>query len=151
MVAAVRTLRWSFTAEAGTAGAPAYGRRLLYDYHHDQISCPCPGRPGVLRAGAAGISRVPGRVLLPGQPIPDIGPWIREMAASHDAFASQLAQRQRLAREGDQGVAGLGQAPWPWASPGEEPLLQPPKPMIRPSARVMDRLAQRDADLEATV
>jgi hypothetical protein len=74
--------------------------------------------------------------------------WLRDLAARHDAFAGQLAEPSRQARVPGPGIAGPGTVmAWPW--PGEEPLLRPPRPLIRPSARVLERAAGRQADREA--
>ena len=50
---------------------------------------------------------------------------------------------------GDPDYGDLGQAFPPWPGSGKEPILRPPKPDIRPSALVLERAADRDADLEA--
>jgi hypothetical protein len=36
-----------------------------------------------------------------------------------------------------------------WASPRREPILQPPKPEIPASPRILERAMERDADWEA--
>jgi hypothetical protein len=43
----------------------------------------------------------------------------------------------------------LGQAFPPWTGRSKEAILQPPKPEIRPSTRVLERVADRDRDAEA--
>jgi hypothetical protein len=34
-------------------------------------------------------------------------------------------------------------------TPGQDAILQPPKPEIRPTASVLERVLDRDADMEA--
>ena len=88
--------------------------------------------------------------LVPGQPIPEVGQWIKDIAAARSAFAEKLAQRQACAipRE-DPGFGLLGQLNLAWTSPNEEAILQPLKPQIPPSARVLERARERDVQMEA--
>jgi hypothetical protein len=88
--------------------------------------------------------------LTAGQDAPEAGQWIKDLAAGRRTFAGQLAGRQSLmvpAEDPDYG--DLGQAFPSWAGPGKDAILQPPKPEIRPSARVLERVPDRDADREA--
>ncbi len=88
--------------------------------------------------------------LTPGQPIPETGQWIKDLAAEHHVFADKLAERQSLTVPSeDPGYGDLGRAFPPWAGPGRDAILQPPKPEIRPSAQVLERAADRDVDWEA--
>jgi TrwC relaxase len=88
--------------------------------------------------------------LVPGQPIPEVGQWIKDIAAAHSAFAEKLAQRQACAiRREEPGFGLLGQLHLAWISPNEEAILQPPKPQIPPSARVLERARERDVQMEA--
>ena len=88
--------------------------------------------------------------LTPGQPVPEPGQWIKDLAVAHRAFASTLAERQSLrVPSQDPDYGDLGQAFPPWPGPGRDAILQPPKPEIRPSPRVLERAADRDADWEA--
>jgi hypothetical protein len=77
--------------------------------------------------------------LTPDTAIPGAGPWLRELAADREVFADRLAQ----AKEQD-----MQKGPAPRSQP-TQPLLQPPKPEIKPSARVLERAGQRQAELEA--
>jgi hypothetical protein len=43
----------------------------------------------------------------------------------------------------------LGQAFPSWTGRGKDAILQPPKPEIRPSARVLERAGDRDRYIEA--
>jgi hypothetical protein len=88
--------------------------------------------------------------LTAGQPIPEMGQWVKDLAASHRAFAETLAERQSLmVPSEDPDYGDLGQAFPPWPGPARGAILQPPKPEIRPSAEVLQRAAERDADREA--
>jgi hypothetical protein len=84
------------------------------------------------------------------QPIPEMGQWIKDLAADHPRFADTLAERQSLTVSSeDPDYGDLGQAFPPWPRPARDAILQPPKPEIRPSLRVLQRAADRDADPEA--
>ena len=62
----------------------------------------------------------------------------------------KLAERQSLMIPSeDPDYGDLGQAFPSWTGPGKDAILQPPKPEIRPSARVLERALDRDADREA--
>ena len=85
-----------------------------------------------------------------GQPIPEIGKWIKDLAAAHRTFADTLAERQSLTVPSeDPGCGHLGQAFPPWPRPARDAILQPPKPEIAPSPQVLQRAADRDTDPEA--
>ena len=81
---------------------------------------------------------------------PEMGQWIKDLAAAHQAFADKLAERQSLTIPSeDPGYGDLGQAFPSWPGPARDAILQPPKPEIRPSPQVLQRAADRDADWEA--
>jgi TrwC relaxase len=89
-------------------------------------------------------------VLAAGESIPPLDPWIQKLAAGRELFTDQLAEQQNQEPAspgpGDTGAVP-GSASWPRAD--REPLLQPPKPLIPPSARVLQRAGQRAAGMEA--
>jgi hypothetical protein len=88
--------------------------------------------------------------LTPGQDIPEPGQWIKDLAAGRRTFADRLADRQSLMIPSeDPGYGSLGQAFPSWTGPSRGAILQPPKPEIRPSSRVLERVLDRDADMEA--
>ena len=61
-----------------------------------------------------------------------MGQWIKDLAASHRAFADKLAERQSLmVPSEDPDYGDLGQAFPPWPRPARDAILQPPKPEIR--------------------
>ncbi len=77
-------------------------------------------------------------------------PWITDLAAAHQTFADKLADRQSLAIPSkDPDYGDLGRAFPAWNGPGRGPILQPPKPEIPPSAQILQRVMDRDADREA--
>ena len=88
--------------------------------------------------------------LRPGQPPGDTGQWIKDLAAAHRTFADMLADRQNVkVPSEDPDYGDLGLAFPPSTGPGRDAILQPPKPEIRPSPRIMERAADRDTDREA--
>ena len=85
-----------------------------------------------------------------GEQIPEMGQWIKDLAASHQTFADTLAERQSVTVPSeDPDYGDLGQAFPPWPRPAKDAILQPPKPEIRLSPQVLQRAADRDADPEA--
>jgi hypothetical protein len=87
--------------------------------------------------------------LAPGQDIPQLGQWITDLAAQHRAFAKKLAGRQSLIPTEDPGYADHGSASPSWTGAVGDAILQPPKPQIQPSPRILKRAASRDLDMEA--
>ena len=88
--------------------------------------------------------------LTPGDQPGEIDQWIKDLAAGHRTFAGQLADRQsQTVPSEDPGYGDLGLAFPAWTSPRREPILQPPKPEIPPSLRILERAMDRDADWEA--
>ena len=49
----------------------------------------------------------------------------------------------------DPGYGHLGQAFPSWAGASTDAIVQPPKPQIHPSVRVLERVLDRVADMEA--
>ena len=88
--------------------------------------------------------------LTTGQDTPEAGQWIKDLAAGRRTFAGRLADRQSLKIPSeDRSYGDLGQAFPSWTGPAKEAILQPPKPEIRPSPRVLERVLDRGADREA--
>jgi hypothetical protein len=48
----------------------------------------------------------------------------------------------------DPGPAGLEQLVLAWAEPQGDAILQPPRPQIQPSERVLERVTGRDLNME---
>jgi hypothetical protein len=88
--------------------------------------------------------------LTPDQSPGETGQWIKDLAGRHRIFAGRLAdwQSQTVPSE-DPGYGDLGPAFPAWPSPRREPILQPPRPEIPPSPRILDRALDRDTDWEA--
>ena len=75
---------------------------------------------------------------------------MEDLAARHREFSERLAERQSLmipAEDADYEHAA--QAFPAWAAPDADAILQPPKPSIQPSARILERVAGREPDREA--
>ena len=88
--------------------------------------------------------------LTTGEQIRETGQWIKDLAAQRRAFAGRLADRQSLAIPAeDPDYGDLGQAFPPWPAPVRDAILQPPKPEIQPSARILERAQEHDPDMEA--
>jgi hypothetical protein len=84
------------------------------------------------------------------QTLPDMSQWITDLAAAHQTFAERLADLQSLTIPSpDPDFGDLGQAFPPWPRLDRDAILQPPKPEIRPSPRVLEHAAGRDTDWEA--
>jgi hypothetical protein len=80
----------------------------------------------------------------------EVGQWINDLAAEHRTFADKLAERQSMTVPSeDPDYGDRGQAFPPWSGRAKDAILQPPRPEIRPSARVLERAADRDRDIEA--
>ena len=78
-----------------------------------------------------------------GEQTPEIGQWIKDLAATHRTFAGKLAERQSVTVPSeDPDYGNLGQAFPPWPRPASDAILQPPKPEIRPSPHVLQRAAE---------
>jgi len=90
-------------------------------------------------------------VLTAEEELHEVGQWIKKPAAARRAFADRLADRQSLTIPSEDSEYGdLGQAFPAWTGRGSDAILRPPKPEIRPSAQILQRAIDRDADLEAT-
>jgi hypothetical protein len=88
--------------------------------------------------------------LTAGEEIPRLGQWIADLAAEHRAFADRLAERQSLMVPAeDPDYEDLGPAFPAWTGPDKDAILQPPKPQIQPSPQTLERVAERDLDMEA--
>jgi hypothetical protein len=89
-------------------------------------------------------------VLVPGQETAEVGQWIQDLEAGHSAFADQLAERHSpTLRTRNLAHGDLGRASPAWQGAGSDAILQSPKPQIPPSARVLARARELQADIEA--
>ena len=76
--------------------------------------------------------------------------WVKNLAAEHQTFVDKIAERQSITIPSDDPDYGdVGQAFPAWTGRGKDAILQAPMPEIRPSARVLERAADRDRDVEA--
>jgi conjugative relaxase-like TrwC/TraI family protein len=83
-------------------------------------------------------------------PPAELDPRITDLAAGHRTFAGLLADRQsQMIPSEDPDHTDLGPAFPALTSLGRKPILQPPKPEIPPSPRILERAMDRDADFEA--
>jgi conjugative relaxase-like TrwC/TraI family protein len=88
--------------------------------------------------------------LTAGEDVQEMGQWIKDLAAQRREFAGRLAERESVtipAEDPDYG--DLGQAFPAWPEPGKDAILQPPKPPIKPAARVLEAAAEPDNSPEA--
>ena len=82
----------------------------------------------------------------PDGPPGEMDQWISDLGAAHRTFAERLTDRQsQTIPSGDPDSGDLGRAFPAWTSPGKNAILQPPKPEIPPSPRVLQRAMDRDA------
>jgi hypothetical protein len=89
-------------------------------------------------------------VLAPGQNIGETAEWIKNLTAQRQAFRDQIEERQTLTVPSeDPDWEDLGRAFPSNRTPERDAILQPPKPSITPSAKVLELARERDASLEA--
>jgi hypothetical protein len=79
-----------------------------------------------------------------------MGAWIRELAAERQSFREKLDELQGLkVPSEDPDWDDLGEAFPSWNPPGRDAILQPPKPQITPSVKILQLAAERDTEPEA--
>ena len=85
-----------------------------------------------------------------GEETPEIGQWIRNLAAERRTFADRLSDRKsvKIPSE-DPDYGDLDQAFPVWSGPPRKAILRPPKPEMTPSPRILQRAMDREADWEA--
>jgi hypothetical protein len=72
--------------------------------------------------------------------------WIREPAAQHQAFRQHMANRQRpMTPSQVPDWPGHGTTLPSWWTPHPDAILQPPKPEITPSSRILEHAAELEA------
>ena len=88
--------------------------------------------------------------LAPDKNIGEMAAWIRDLAAQRQAFREKIEERQGLTMPSeDPDWEDLGEAFPARQAPGRDAILQPPKPQITPSARILQLAAERDTEPEA--
>jgi len=90
------------------------------------------------------------QALTPDADLGQMAQQISELTARHREFAAKLAgrQSQRIPAE-EPDHADLGPAFPARREPGRDAILQPPKPQIPSSERILDRIVNRDLSMEA--
>ena len=86
--------------------------------------------------------------LITGEALARMDEVIANLTADRQQFARQLAERARQPHPAGSS-AGVGPAFRTRAGEARDAILQPPKPQIEPSPRVLERVPGRDLDLEA--
>ena len=75
---------------------------------------------------------------------------IRDLGVEHQTFQTKLDERQQLVVPSkDLNWDGFGEALPSWRASRRDPILQPPKPQIIPSATILQLAVERDAEPEA--
>ena len=88
--------------------------------------------------------------LAPDEKIAEMATWIRDLAAQRQAFREKIEERQGLkVPSEDPDWEDLGEAFPARQASGRDAILQPPKPQITPSARILELGAEHDTGLEA--
>jgi hypothetical protein len=88
--------------------------------------------------------------LAPDQKISEMAGWIGDLAVQRQAFREKLEDRQGLTVPSeDPDWADLGEAFPAWGVPRRDAILQPPKPQITPSEKILELAAERDTEPEA--
>ncbi|HEY6315854.1 MAG TPA: hypothetical protein VIY52_34305 [Streptosporangiaceae bacterium] len=86
----------------------------------------------------------------PDSKLAETATWIRELAVQHQAFREKMDERLRLMKPSkDRDRGGLGADLPSWWAPHSDAILQPPKPEITPSAKILELTAEHDVEPEA--
>ena len=86
----------------------------------------------------------------PGQEISQMSAWVRDLQDQWEVVRTTLQDRQASkAPSEDPGWGGLDAFSSAWRTLGQDAILQQPKPSIEPSARILQRTAEHDAEPEA--
>ena len=72
--------------------------------------------------------------------------WPRSIAPSPTSW---LERQTLMVPAEDPDYEDLGPAFPAWTGPDRDAILQPPKPQIQPSPRILERVTERDLDMEA--
>jgi hypothetical protein len=88
--------------------------------------------------------------LAPDENIGQVAPGVRDLAAQRQAFTDKLGERQTLkVPSEDPDFEDLGHAFPAWNPPGKDAILQPPKPEITPSAKILELSREPEPGREA--
>jgi AAA domain/TrwC relaxase len=88
--------------------------------------------------------------LAPGEKVAEMASWITDLATQRQTFREKLEERCGLVLQSqDPDWEDLGETFPAWRSLTGDAILQPPKPQIIPSAKVLQLAAGRDTEPEA--
>jgi hypothetical protein len=88
--------------------------------------------------------------LAPDRKMGEMAAWFRDLAAQRQTFREKIEERQRLMMPSEDPDWGdLGEAYPAWNPPRRDAILQPPKPQIPPSAKILQLVAGHDRVPEA--
>jgi hypothetical protein len=88
--------------------------------------------------------------LRPDQELGELATWIRNLAVQRQAFREKIDERQGVkVPSEDPDWEYLGEAFPAWRASSRDAILQPPKPQITPSAKILQLVSERDAEPEA--
>jgi hypothetical protein len=87
--------------------------------------------------------------LAPDKNIGEMADWVHNLAVQRQAFREKLEERQALkVPSEDPDFEDLGPAFTAWNPPEKDAILQPPKPEITPSAKILELAREPEADWE---
>jgi hypothetical protein len=88
--------------------------------------------------------------LAPDEKISEMSAWVTGLAAKREAFKEKIEERQALKVPAeDPDFEDFGQAFPAWNPPGKDAILQPPKPDITPSEKILELAREPGAGWEA--
>ena len=88
--------------------------------------------------------------LAPDKNIGEMAEWVRDLAAQRQAFHDKIEERQALkVPSEDPDFEDLGHAFPSWNPPERDAILQPPKPEIQPSAKIIELAREPEPGREA--
>jgi AAA domain/TrwC relaxase len=88
--------------------------------------------------------------LAPDEKIGEMAAWVSSLAAQRQAFRENIEERQALKVPAeDPDWEDLGHAFPALNPPGKDAILQPPKPEIQPTAKILELAREPEADREA--
>jgi hypothetical protein len=88
--------------------------------------------------------------LAPDEKIGEMAQWVSDLPAQRQAFRDKIEERQALkVPSEDPDFEDLGHAFPTWNPPERDAILQPPKPQIQPSAKIVELAREQEAGREA--
>jgi hypothetical protein len=135
---------WEYATAGSRHLAVAADAELRRRYPSQQIEPLRSAEPAPVSATERGQLN-----LTPDQEIGEIATWIHGLAAQRQAFCEKIEERQGLkAPSEDLDWDDLGEAFPAWRSLGRDAILQPPKPQITPSAKILQLAGGHDTEPE---